>query len=112
MSEKSVSLAPSRFAVVLAAFAAIRAVDPDREIPRVVDLYVEYLGEEVEVSPGFHVMPGVPELLEELSRIRPDDPDVWRELGRIYADKSMDEQSRRALEQARTLQVELNKIYE
>ncbi len=44
-------------------------LDPDREIPRVVELYVEYLAEEVEVSPGFRVMPGVPELLEALSRI-------------------------------------------
>lgn len=43
-------------------------LDPGREMPRVVGLYVKYLGEEVEVSPGFHVMPGVPELLEELSR--------------------------------------------
>lgn len=43
--------------------------DPDREIPRVVKLYVKYLAEEVEVSPGFRVMPGVPELLEALSRI-------------------------------------------
>lgn len=44
-------------------------LDPDREIPAVVDLYVEYLEEEVEVSPGFQVMPGVPELLEDLSRM-------------------------------------------
>jgi phosphoglycolate phosphatase-like HAD superfamily hydrolase len=44
-------------------------LDPVPEIPRVVDLYVEYLGQEVEVSPGFQVMPGVPELLEALSRI-------------------------------------------
>jgi phosphoglycolate phosphatase-like HAD superfamily hydrolase len=45
------------------------SLDPDREIPRVVELYLEYLGKEVEVSPGFQVMPGVPELLEALSRI-------------------------------------------
>ncbi len=44
-------------------------LDPDQEIPRVMELYVEYLAEEVEVSPGFRVMPGVPELLEALSRI-------------------------------------------
>jgi len=44
-------------------------LDPDPEIPRVVELYVVYLAEEVEASPGFQVMPGVPELLEELSRI-------------------------------------------
>lgn len=44
-------------------------LDPDQEIPRVVELYVEYLAEEVEVSPGFQVMPGVPELLEALSRL-------------------------------------------
>jgi len=44
-------------------------LDPDREIPRLVERYLEYLGEEVEVSPGFHVMPGIPELLEDLSRI-------------------------------------------
>ena len=48
---------------------SVPGVDPDREIPRVVELYVKYLEEEVEVSPGFHVMPGVPELLAELSRI-------------------------------------------
>jgi phosphoglycolate phosphatase len=44
-------------------------LDPGREIPRVLDLYLAYLGEEVEASPGFRVMPGVPQLLEELSRI-------------------------------------------
>jgi len=44
-------------------------LDPVQEIPRVVNLYVEYLGQEVEVSAGFQVMPGVPELLEALSRI-------------------------------------------
>jgi len=44
-------------------------LDPVPEIPRVVNLYVEYLGQEVDVSPGFQVMPGVPELLEALSRI-------------------------------------------
>ena len=44
-------------------------LDPDREIPRVVELYVKYLAEEVEISPGFRVMPGVPELLEALSGI-------------------------------------------
>jgi phosphoglycolate phosphatase-like HAD superfamily hydrolase len=44
-------------------------LDPDREIPRVAEIYVEYLAEEVEISPGFQVMPGVPELLEALSRI-------------------------------------------
>ena len=44
-------------------------LDPDREIPSVVDRYVEYLEEEVEVSQGFQVMPGVPELLEDLSRM-------------------------------------------
>lgn len=44
-------------------------LDPNQEIPRVVELYVKYLAEEVEVSPGFEVMPGVPELLEALSRI-------------------------------------------
>lgn len=44
-------------------------LDPDREIPRVVELYLEYLAEEVEVSPGFQVMPGVPQLLEALSAI-------------------------------------------
>jgi phosphoglycolate phosphatase-like HAD superfamily hydrolase len=49
--------------------ASVPGLDPDREIPRVVEMYLEYLGEEVEVSPGFQVMPGVPELLEELSRI-------------------------------------------
>ncbi len=44
-------------------------LDPDQEIPRVVEVYVEYLAEEVEASPGFQVMPGVPELLERLSRM-------------------------------------------
>jgi phosphoglycolate phosphatase-like HAD superfamily hydrolase len=44
-------------------------LDPVSEMPRVVELYVEYLGQEVEVSPGFEVMTGVPELLETLSRI-------------------------------------------
>ena len=44
-------------------------LDPVSEMPRVVELYVDYLGQEVEVSPGFQVMPGVPELLEALSRI-------------------------------------------
>ncbi len=44
-------------------------LDPDPEIPRVIDLYLEYLAEEVEVSPGFEVMPGVPQLLEALSGI-------------------------------------------
>jgi phosphoglycolate phosphatase len=43
-------------------------LDADPEILRVADLYVVYLAEEVEASPGFHVMPGVPELLEALSR--------------------------------------------
>lgn len=42
-------------------------LDPEPEVSRVVDLYVEYLGREVVVSPGFEVMPGVPELLRELS---------------------------------------------
>ncbi len=44
-------------------------LDPDQEIPKVVEHYVDYLAEEVEVSPGFQVMPGVPDLLEALSRI-------------------------------------------
>jgi len=43
--------------------------DLEQEMPRVVELYVKYLAEEVEVSPGFQVMPGVPELLEALCRI-------------------------------------------
>jgi phosphoglycolate phosphatase-like HAD superfamily hydrolase len=42
-------------------------LDPGQEIPRVVDLYLQYLAEEVEVSAGFQVMTGVPELLESLS---------------------------------------------
>jgi phosphoglycolate phosphatase-like HAD superfamily hydrolase len=44
-------------------------LDREPEIARVVDLYVEYLGPEVEVSPGFQVMPGIPELLRELSQL-------------------------------------------
>jgi phosphoglycolate phosphatase-like HAD superfamily hydrolase len=48
---------------------SLPGLDPDPEIPRVAALYVEYLAEEVEASAGFHVMPGVPELLEALSRI-------------------------------------------
>jgi phosphoglycolate phosphatase-like HAD superfamily hydrolase len=44
-------------------------LDPDREIPRMVELYLDYLTEEVQDSPGFHLMPGVRDLLEELSQI-------------------------------------------
>ncbi len=44
-------------------------LDPDREIPRVIELYVKCLAEEVEASTGFQVMPGVPELLDTLCRI-------------------------------------------
>jgi phosphoglycolate phosphatase-like HAD superfamily hydrolase len=43
-------------------------LDPVVEMPRVAELYVEYLGQEMEVSTGFQVMPGVPELLEALSQ--------------------------------------------
>lgn len=44
-------------------------LNPDQEIPKVVEHYTKYLAEEVEASPGFRVMPGVPELLEALSRL-------------------------------------------
>jgi len=44
-------------------------VDPESEIPRVARTYLEYLKGEVENSQGFHLMPGVKELLEKLSRI-------------------------------------------
>ncbi len=44
-------------------------LDPEREIPRVSEAYLRFLGEEVETSPGFEVMPGVEALLRRLSKI-------------------------------------------
>lgn len=43
-------------------------LSPEREIPRITDVYLEYLRDEIERSPGFRVLAGVRELLEALSR--------------------------------------------
>lgn len=43
-------------------------LSPECEIPRIAAVYLEYLRDEVERSPGFRVLAGVRELLEALSR--------------------------------------------
>lgn len=43
-------------------------LSPEREIPRIAAVYLEYLRDEVERSPGFRVLAGARELLEALSR--------------------------------------------
>ncbi len=47
----------------------LRRLSPEREIPRIAAVYLEYLRDEVERSPGFRVLAGVRELLEALARL-------------------------------------------
>ncbi len=44
-------------------------LNPDLEIPRVAEIYLKFLEEEVAESPAFQVMPGVQELLQQIYKI-------------------------------------------
>lgn len=49
--------------------AKLGRLSPEREIPRIAAVYLEYLRGEVDRSPGFRVLSGVRELLDTLARL-------------------------------------------
>lgn len=56
-------------AIVRAGLRALEARDDDTAIDRLIECYLSHLPGLVERSPGYRVMPGVPELLQSLSAV-------------------------------------------